>query len=79
MSFAPPLWDISRSTLMIALTGTETKTQAMLKLLGEFGILEIARTGIIALERGERTIYDNSRKRMEAACEQAPDAERGVQ
>ena len=43
------------------------EAKALLTQLGDLGILESARTGIIALERGERTIYDNSKSR--AACE----------
>ena len=34
-------------------------------MLSEFGILEIAKTGTIAIERGRSTIYDNNKLQEE--------------
>ena len=39
--------------------------QALTALLSDYGILEIAKTGTIAIERGRSTIYDNSKLREE--------------
>ncbi|MPQ42312.1 acetolactate synthase small subunit [Clostridium tarantellae] len=52
--------DISKETMTIELTGDESKVNALISLVNEFGIKEIARTGIIALERGDIDInsYD---------------------
>ncbi|MGL5244038.1 MAG: acetolactate synthase small subunit [Sarcina sp.] len=52
--------DISKDTMTIELTGDESKINALISLVDEFGINEIARTGLIALERGDRDInsYD---------------------
>lgn len=63
--FRAAIVDISRSSLMIAITGDEAKNGAMLALLKDFGILELARTGMIALERGSATIYDKTKDRSE--------------
>ncbi len=63
--FRASIVDISRTSLMIAITGDQAKTEAMLALLNDFGILELARTGMIALERGAATIYDASKSRSE--------------
>ena len=49
--------DVSMETLTIELTGEDTKTSALLDLLKQFGILELARTGTVALDRGSETIY----------------------
>lgn len=63
--FRASIVDICRSSLMIAITGDEAKNSAMLELLKDFGILELARTGMIALERGSSTIYDATKSRTE--------------
>ncbi len=48
--------DISKNTLTIEITGTQDKVAALEDMLKSFGIKEIARTGIIALERGNRNL-----------------------
>lgn len=48
--------DVSVETLTIELTGDENKITALIKLMEEYGIEELVRTGASALERGERTI-----------------------
>ncbi len=54
--FRAKIVDISAQTLTLELTGAETKTEAFLQMLEPFGILELARTGMIALERGTNVI-----------------------
>lgn len=46
--------DVSAKTLTIEMTGNESKILAMQELLEPYGILELVRTGTIAIERGER-------------------------
>ncbi|MGG5462713.1 acetolactate synthase small subunit [Clostridium sp. B9] len=48
--------DICKESLTIELTGDESKINALINLLDDFGIKEIARTGSIALERGNNSI-----------------------
>jgi acetolactate synthase-1/3 small subunit len=43
--------DVARSTLTIEVTGKETKMRALQEVLAPYGILEIARTGRVALAR----------------------------
>lgn len=45
--------DISTTTATIELSGAEIKVQAIMDLLEPYGILEVVRTGQIAIERGE--------------------------
>ncbi len=44
--------DVSTDKLMIELSGTEDKMEAFIDLMSPFGILELARTGVIAMPRG---------------------------
>jgi acetolactate synthase-1/3 small subunit len=44
--------DISAETLMVEITGQERKIEAFIDLMRPYGILELARTGRIALVRG---------------------------
>lgn len=44
--------DLSPETVTIEITGEEYKTAALLEMLRGYGILEVARTGKVALDRG---------------------------
>ena len=54
--FRASIIDVSLSSLTIAVIGAESKVDAIQKLLQGFGILEMVRTGMVALERGDSTI-----------------------
>ena len=56
--FRASILDMAKDTLTIAVLGTADKTKAILELLEDFGILETARTGMVALERGLYNIHD---------------------
>ena len=46
--------DISPDSLMVEISGQERKIEAFIELMRPYGILELARTGRIALVRGQR-------------------------
>lgn len=48
--------DVSPQTLTIELSGKDDKIQALQSMLEPYGILELVRTGPIAIERGERAM-----------------------
>lgn len=48
--------DVAADSLTIEITGAPDKIDAFLNLMNNFGILELARTGITALSRGTRSI-----------------------
>ena len=58
--FRASIIDVSPHSLTLAVIGQESKDDALESLLQEFGILELVRTGMVALERGESTINDNA-------------------
>lgn len=62
--FRANIIDISKSTLTIEISGSEKKVEAMQTMLRPFGIMEDARTGLISLERGEKTIVKPSSKKQ---------------
>jgi acetolactate synthase-1/3 small subunit len=50
--------DVTHATLTLEAIGKPEKLQAMLELLEDFGIVELSRTGRIALARGDRGIRE---------------------
>ncbi len=63
--FRANIVDFGKNTLIIAVVGAAEKSNAMLDLLSEYGILETARTGMVALERGQNTIYNQNKLKEE--------------
>lgn len=63
--FRASIIDVSLGSLTLALIGDESKADAMQKLLESFGILELVRTGMVALERGAYTISDANKEKAE--------------
>ena len=54
--FRAKIVDISPSTLTIELTGHDKKIGAFIDIIEQYGIEEIAQTGMTALERGSNTL-----------------------
>ena len=63
--FRANIIDVSHETLTVAIFGEQGKTKALTNLLADFGILEIAKTGTLAIERGRSTIYDDNKLKEE--------------
>ncbi len=63
--FRASIIDVAKESLTIAIIGDETKVTAIQNLLQEFGILELARTGMVALERGQYTINEDTKVKGE--------------
>ena len=55
--------DVTGKTLTLEATGKPEKLEALLDLLGDFGVIELSRTGRIALARGDRGIKEKGSKR----------------
>ncbi len=57
--------DVSQSTVTVEVSGAEEKVNALQNMLEPYKILELVRTGLVAIERGERSLnveslYNNS-------------------
>ena len=63
--FRANIIDVSLETLTVAIFGDKNKTSALIDLLDDFGILEMAKTGTLAIERGRSSIYDDNKLREE--------------
>ena len=54
--FRSRIIDVSPATITIEATGDLEKLEGLLLLLRPYGILELARTGLVALERGSKVL-----------------------
>ena len=59
--------DVSRTSYVVEVTGTEDKIHALIELLKPIGILEIVRTGKVAMFRGARTLTADGKGKERAA------------
>ena len=50
--------DYTVNEMCIEVTGDPSKIDAFIKIMIPFGIIEMCRTGIVALERGNTTLFD---------------------
>ena len=56
--FRASVIDYSMEGMCIEVTGNPSKIDAFVKLMQPFGILEMCRTGIVALDRGTKTLFN---------------------
>lgn len=54
--FRAKIVDVEKDSLMVELTGNQSKLEAFLNLLDGYEILELARTGITGLSRGSKDV-----------------------
>ena len=52
--FRAKIVDVSSEVLLVEMTGTRDKVSAFMDLIGPFGVVELMRTGRIAMTRGRR-------------------------
>ncbi|HHW66907.1 MAG: acetolactate synthase, small subunit [Defluviitaleaceae bacterium] len=53
--------DVASESLMIEITGDEAKVSALISMLEPYGIKEMIRTGLTALERGNKEIKQHNK------------------
>ena len=57
--------DVATDSLMIEVTGTDDKIDGLLEILRPFGLIEVARTGQLAMTRGNLTRSTPARRQVE--------------
>lgn len=60
--FRGKIVDINHKTMTVEITGPPAKIDAAVNLFNQYGILEIARSGTVALKRGEQLIHSKKVK-----------------
>lgn len=63
--FRAKIIDVSVESVTVEITGDQNKIKAFIELMNPFGIKEIVRTGLTALERGPVTISEHMKYEME--------------
>ena len=51
--FKAKVLDVTKNSMVLQITGDNDKVDALMSLLEDYGILELVRTGVVALERGD--------------------------
>ena len=51
--FKAKVLDVTKNSMVLQVSGDNDKLASMLSLLADYGILELVRTGVVALERGD--------------------------
>jgi acetolactate synthase I/III small subunit len=59
--------DVAKSSVIVEISGTEEKIEAMVELLQPYGIKELARTGVIAMARGTQVARDEAAEKQASA------------
>ena len=54
--FRAHIVDVGAESVIVEASGSETKIDSLIRLLEPFGILEYAKTGLIAMRRGEQVL-----------------------
>jgi acetolactate synthase-1/3 small subunit len=64
--------DLAADSLVIEATGTEDKIDGLLEVLRPFGVIEMVRTGRVAMERGSRIATEDETSRAGSSEGAAP-------
>ncbi|HEY3313931.1 MAG TPA: acetolactate synthase small subunit [Bacillota bacterium] len=68
--FRAKIIDVNRRSLVVEVSGDHEKVEALLAMLREFGLMEVVRTGQIAMERGSSVTALPERMRAERPQEE---------
>jgi acetolactate synthase-1/3 small subunit len=60
--------DVTNSSLIIEITGDEEKIESFIEVLRPWGVIEMVRTGVVAMARGIAPLYANGQAQNELAA-----------
>ncbi|MFG0248336.1 MAG: acetolactate synthase small subunit [Phycisphaeraceae bacterium JB051] len=72
--FRAQIVDVSNDQLMIKMSGTEEKIEAFIDMIKPYGIIEMARTGVIAMSRGNATTARKAKAKVAVSPQANPPA-----
>jgi len=72
--FRAQIVDVSTDQLMIKMSGTEEKIEGFIDMIKPFGIIEMARTGVIAMSRGNATTARKAKAQATVSPQAMPPA-----
>jgi acetolactate synthase-1/3 small subunit len=70
--FRARIVDVTNDSLVIEITGVEDKIEGLIEVLRPFGIIEMVRTGLVAMSRGATAVSPNPPLVAAAVPESAP-------
>ncbi len=74
--FRARIIDVAKSSMIVELTGTETKIEGFVELLKPLGIIEMVRTGLVAMGRADNVLDRNGHASSWVAHRERVQAER---
>lgn len=72
--FRAQIVDVSADQVMIKMSGTEEKIEAFIDMIKPFGIIEMARTGVIAMSRGNAATARKAKAKVAVSPQAYPPA-----
>ena len=66
--FRARIVDVTNSSLIIEITGDEEKIESFIEVLRPWGVIEMVRTGVVAMARGIAPLYANGQAQNELAA-----------
>ncbi|NLY90267.1 MAG: acetolactate synthase small subunit [Firmicutes bacterium] len=63
--FRANIVDVSPDSLTVEMTGDESKIEAFINLMNSYGLIEIVRTGLTAIQRGHQALHEQELENTE--------------
>lgn len=63
--FRANIVDVSPDSLTVEMTGDESKIEAFVNLMNSYGLIEIVRTGLTAIQRGHQALHEQEQENTE--------------
>ena len=68
VAFRAHVVDVGTESLVLEVTGTEDKIDSLLEVLRPYGVLEMVRTGRVAMSRGPQPVIYTQQSQLDTAA-----------